>query len=107
MTDLLRILVGLLVWLGSFSGVYALHGLACALGWGESGLWGFPLLRLILSAAWLAAIGLQLVVLAGLYSPRLASPPGFVRSVSRTTAWAGLLATFWSLFPVAATSSCQ
>lgn len=107
MIDLLRILVGPLAWLASFSAVYGLHGIACAFGWAETGIWGLPLLRLALLAGWLAAIAIQAVILAGLYSRRLGSPSAFVRGVSKGTGWVGLFATLWSLFPVAATSSCQ
>jgi hypothetical protein len=104
--DLLRILVAPLVWLASFSAVYGLHGLACAQGWGGAEMAGVSLARLLLSFAWLGAIAVQVAILVGLHSERLASPSGFVRRVSRTMAWVGLAATVWSLFPVVATSSC-
>lgn len=107
MMDLVRILVGPLAWLGAFSGVYGLHGVACSFGWAGAELWGLSLFRFALTAAWVAAILLLGAILAGLYSRRFASPSGFVRNVSRTTGWVGLVATLWSLFPVVATSSCQ
>ncbi len=107
MTDILRILIAPLTWLGSFSAVYGLHGAACAFGWAESSVSGISLLRLVLSSAWLCAIALQVAILAGLHSRRFASPFRFVRGVSRMMGWVGLIATLWSLFPVAATSSCQ
>lgn len=107
MTDVARILVGPLVWLGAFSAVYGLHGVACSFGWAGIEVWGLSLLRLALTAAWIAAIVLLGLILAGLHSQRLGSPSGFVRGVSRMTGWVGLVATIWSLFPVVATSSCQ
>lgn len=107
MMDLARILIGLFAWLGAFSAVYGLHGIACGFGWAEIDIWGISLLRLALTAAWLAAIALLAVILAGLYSRRFGSSSGFVRGVSITTGWVGLVATLWSLFPVVATSSCQ
>jgi hypothetical protein len=107
MTDILRILIAPLVWLASFSAVYGLHGMACAFGWAETGVWGIPLLRLVLTAAWLGAIAAQGLILTGLYSQRFASPSGFVRGVSKMTGWTGLVAALWSLFPVVMTSSCQ
>lgn len=107
MTDLVRILIGPLAWLASFSAVYGLHGVACGFGWAGVEVWGLTLLRLALAAAWIAAIALTGVILAGLYSRRFASSSGFVRGVSRMTGWVGLVATLWSLFPVVATSSCQ
>jgi hypothetical protein len=106
MRDVVRILGGPLVWLAAFSAVYGLHGVACAYGWGEVGVAGTSLLRVALVGAWFCAIAAQVAVLAGLYSRRLGSPSGFVRGVSRMTAWVGLVSTLWSLFPVATTSSC-
>lgn len=105
MTDIARILIGPLVWLFAFSAVYGLHGIVCGLGWGGDEMLGFPLLRLVLVIAWLIAIGVQVVVLLGVYS-RLGSPSDLVREVSRLTAWVGLVATLWSMMPVAVTSSC-
>lgn len=107
MTDLLRILIGPLAWLGAFSAVYGLHGLACGFGWAGIELVGLPLLNVTLTAAWLASIVLLGVIVAGLHSRRFGSPSRFVRGVSRLTGWVGLVATVYSLFPVVALSSCQ
>ena len=107
MTDVVRIVIGLLAWLASFSAVYGLHGISCSFDWADAEIWSLSLMRFALSAAWMAAIALQLGILAGLYSSRLGSKSRFVRAVSRTTAWAGLVAAVWSLFPVVAISSCQ
>ena len=52
MSDILRILVAPLAWLASFSAVYGIHGLACALGWPGIGLPGLSLFRVVLLAAW-------------------------------------------------------
>jgi hypothetical protein len=106
MTDVLRILIGPLAWLGWFSAIYGLHGIACSFEWGRVDVWGLSLLRLVLTAAWIAAILVQFVILAGLYSRRFGSPSVFIRRVSRITGWVGLVSTIWSLFPVVATSSC-
>ncbi|MGX0879084.1 small-conductance mechanosensitive channel [Roseovarius sp. MBR-154] len=105
MTDLLRILIAPLVWLASFSAVYAVHGLVC--GHDISGtLWGVPLSKLLLWGAYLVALVLQAALLTALYHPRARSASRFVRRVSRITGWVGLVATAWSLFPVAVTSPC-
>ena len=100
MTDLLRILIGPLVWLAGFSAVYGLHGMICGLGWG-----GTPAAALRI-AAFAAAVAVQAGILAALYLPRFDPATGFVRRVSRATGWTGLAAAVWSLFPVLATSSC-
>ena len=63
MRELLRILLPLLVWLASFSAIYGLHGLGCALGWPEVAWLGLSLFRWALLIAWLAAIVLQLLLL--------------------------------------------
>ena len=107
MMDMVRILIAPTAWLAAFSAVYGLHGVACSFGWAEIGLWGFSLMRIALTAAWLASIALLALILAGLYAPRFASRSGLVRRVSKGTGWVGLVATIWSLFPVVATSTCQ
>lgn len=107
MTDVLRILIGPLAWLASFSAVYGLQGLGCASGWGGIGIGAISLFRLALLAAWFCAIAVQTVILSALFSRRFASASGFVRGVSKTTGWVGLVATLWSLFPVAVISSCE
>lgn len=105
MTDILRILISPLVWLASFSAVYGLHGLICGHGI-EGDLLGFPLQRVLMVAAYAAAILLQVMLVAGLSAPRFSSPSAFVRFVSRATAWVGLVATVWSLLPVVTTTYC-
>lgn len=105
MTDILRILIAPLVWLASFSAIYALHGFIC--GNSVSGtILGLPFARVLLVAAFGGAIMLQGLLLAGLYAPRFASPSPFVRFVSRATGWVGLIATIWSLLPVMLTTYC-
>lgn len=107
MTDIVRILIAPLIWLAAFSALYGLHGIACAYGWsGTDVAGGMSLLRVVLVAAWLGAIAVQAAILIGLYSRRFGSDSGWVRGVSGMTGWVGLVATVWSLFPVAATSSC-
>lgn len=105
MIDLLRILSAPLLWLASFSAVYAVHGLVC--GHDISGtLWEIPVSRLLLMGAYLVALVLQVALLTALYLPRFYPASSFVRSVSHITGWVGLVATAWSLFPVMVTSSC-
>jgi hypothetical protein len=106
MTDVVRIILGPLVWLAGFSAVYALHGLACAHEWGHVAVLGMSLLRLVLCAAAVTAIGLQTGILIALYSPRYSSDSGFVRRVSIMTGWVGLVAAVWTLMPVAVSTSC-
>lgn len=107
MIDVLRIMIGPLAWLASFSAVYGLHGIGCGFGWGEISVRSVSFFRLALVAAWLGAVAVQIVVLSGLHSRRFASSSEFVRGVSKATGWVGLVATLWSLFPVAVISSCD
>ncbi|MCY0096994.1 hypothetical protein [Hoeflea ulvae] len=106
MKDLLRILVSPLVWLASFSAVYALHGLVCQLDPGPSGLFGVSWGRITLGVAFVLAVLVQAGLLALLYSPRFGAAPGFARSVSRMSGWVGLAAALWTLFPTLVISSC-
>ena len=106
MTSLLRILASPLLWLASFSTIYGLQGLLCAVetrGWGSASV--SPSV-FVLGAAWLAAIGLQGLLLWVLRSTQYGTPSDFVRWVSLATGWTGLVATIWTLFPVIATSIC-
>lgn len=105
MRDVLRIAVPLTAWLAAFSAIYGLQGLVCSERWIEAGL-GPAAGRGALLAAWAAANALQAALLLALRSRRLASPSGTVRGVSLTLAAAALVATAWTLFPVAATSLC-
>lgn len=106
MKDLASMLVGPLAWLSLFTLVYGLHGLLCGLGLGGAEMFGQPMLRLVLVLAWLAAIGLQAAILAVLYSSSFTVSSAFVGHVSRLTAWVGLVATVWTLAPIAATTPC-
>lgn len=105
MRDVLRILIPLLVWLAAFSGIYGLHGLLCGHRI-EGAVFGLDLTRVLMVSAYAVAILMQVLLLAGLYSARFASPSGFVRFVSRGTGWVGLIATVWSLLPVLTTTYC-
>jgi len=105
MTDLVRILIAPLVWLVSFSAVYGLHGLLCG-HQVEGVLIGIPLPRVLLIAAFVLAVLLQVVLLAALHSRRFAASSDLIRFVSRASGWTGLVATIWSLQPVILTTSC-
>ncbi len=105
MTDVLRILIAPLVWLAAFSAVYGLHGLICGHSI-EGVVFGLPLQRVLLIAAYSFAVLLQVGLLVALYLPRFSSTSTFVRFVSHATGWAGLVATGWSLLPVIMTSYC-
>ena len=106
MSDVLRILIAPLVWLACFSGVYGLHGLLCEHGLADAVAGSLSLSRILLVVAYGLVLALQVAILAGLSSTRLASPSRFVRFVSVATGWVGLLAAAWSLMPVLTTSVC-
>lgn len=105
MTDILRIAVPLTAWLAAFSAVYGLHGLVCSERWAAA---GFDLAagRAVMAAAWAAAVAVQIALLVALRSPRFASRSAFVRGVSLMLAVTALVATLWTLLPVATTSVC-
>ena len=106
MSDLLRILLPPLVWLAWFSGVYGLHGLGCAMGWHEQNLGSLPGLRVLLVAAWVSGIVVQVVLLWALRTPRFAPGTVFARRLSGVMSWTALIATLWALFPVVFTRYC-
>ncbi|MGP3698576.1 hypothetical protein [Rhodobacter sp. NSM] len=98
MSAILRIALPLTLWLAGFSAVYGLHGLICAGGW--------PGGRPALIAAALAAFALQVALFLGLRSRRFGAPSGFVRRTSLLLGIVAILATIWTLLPVAVTSTC-
>lgn len=106
MKELVRILLPLLVWLASFSAIYGLHGLGCAFGWTEIALSGLSLFRWTLLGAWLAAILVQLLLLLAVRKRLSGSTLDFYRVGNLATAWSGVTATGWTLFPLAVSSTC-
>lgn len=105
MIEVLRIVVAPLVWLATFSAIYALHGLGCALRWPDVELAFTSLLRASLVVAWFTGMVMQIALLVALCS-RWRSESEFVRKTSVMTGWTGLIATLWTLHPVAITSTC-
>lgn len=101
MSDIVRLSVPLTFWLAAFSAVYGLNGLLCS----GSGL-SLDAGRAPLVAAALAAVAIQLVLLQALRSERYASPSSFVRRLSLALSIVALLATWWTLLPVAFASQC-
>ena len=106
MKELLRVLLPLLVWLASFSAIYGLHGLGCASGWTEVALPVMSLFRWVLFLAWTATIFFQLLLLLALRTQRFGTTSSFIRRLSITNSWTALIATFWTLHPIAISSTC-
>lgn len=106
MTDVLRILIALLLWLVVFSIAYGLHGIGCAADWASVDEYGASVFRLVLVAVWGLAILAHLALLKAMLSPRFGSSSCFVSRVSIALAIAALAATAWTLFPVAFLSRC-
>lgn len=105
MTDILRIAAPLTLWLAAFSAVYGLHGLVCSPRWTEAGLdLAAGRMALVLAAA--LALGLQAALLLALRAPHFAARPGFTRRLSLGLAMVALVASAWTLLPVATTSAC-
>ena len=106
MRDLLRILLPLLVWLASFSAIYGLHGLGCALGWAKVAWLGLSLFRWALLIAWFAAIVLQLLLVCVVRRQHCKRTSRFYHQLNLVSAWSALIATAWTLFPVTVSSNC-
>lgn len=105
MIDVLRILAAPLLWLAAFSAIYGLQGLGCAQGW-DATTGGPPLLRVLLIGGWGLTILLQAALLWSLRTDRFGASAPFVRRVSVLGGWTGLVASLWSLLPVATTTLC-
>lgn len=106
MTDVLRITIALFLWLAAFSGVYGLHGIACAYDWPAAPIGEASLFRLALVGAWGVALLAQLGLLLALRTARFGAASPFVSYVSVALAVAALVAGIWSLFPTAGLSAC-
>jgi len=105
MTDILRISVPITVWIAAFSAVYGLEGIVCSDLWTAAGL-GPGQGRIALVAAWAAAILLQVAMLIVLRRPRFASSLPWVQRLGTILGCVALVATAWSLMPVATASLC-
>nr|WP_246849219.1 hypothetical protein [Rubellimicrobium arenae] len=91
--------------MAAFSALYGLHGVLCSPRWDEAAL-GLAAGRGVLGLAGLLAVAAQVALLLALRSGRFASPSGFVRATSVGLSVVALVATLWTLIPVAATSTC-
>lgn len=106
MTDILRLSIPLTAWLAMFSAIYGLQGLVCSARWRGAGL-DLDSGRWALALAGLLGIAIQSTLLLALRSPRFASSSGFMQSVSLTLATVALVATAWTLLPIATTAACR
>jgi hypothetical protein len=95
------LLAGPIIWAVTFSAVYGLHGAGCELGWVEIDLPVGTLHHALMWAGWLVGLAACAVLLA-----RLPAGTGRHYLLPRAGAWIGLFATFFTLFPVAVTSTC-
>ncbi len=102
MRELLRIALPLTLWLASFSAIYGIEGVVCSVRYSGDANDG----RLVLALAALAAVALQVALLAAARSSSYGSRSPFVRRVSVTLAAAALVAAVWTFIPVAATTIC-
>ncbi|UOA33615.1 hypothetical protein DSM110093_03450 (plasmid) [Sulfitobacter sp. DSM 110093] len=106
MKDILRLLLPLLAWLASFSAIYGLHGIGCGLCWPEISYQDVSLVRFALLSAWFAAIFMQVALLFALHMDRFKAVSVFMQWTSIATGWVGLVAVFWTLYPVAVIAAC-
>jgi len=105
MRDILRLSLPLTLWLATFSGLYALHGLLCSSRFAQAAT-PDEAGRFLLTAAALLAVALQVALLLALRSGRWGAPSGFVRRTSLTLGLIALVATIWTSLPIAAVSHC-
>lgn len=100
MREILRLSLPLTAWLAGFSALYALQGLSCSRLWPEA-LPARPALLL----AWGFAVLLQGALLW--LVRRDPSPSPTLRATGVALAAAALVATLWTLAPVAFASACR
>ena len=104
-------LAGLLGWADAFVIVYGLHGIGCSSGWYDMAAGPTNLQRLVQVGSFLAcvlAVGGVAAWAQWRAAPAFArSGERFVARLTRISAWVGLAATAFTLFPVLATSVCR
>lgn len=106
MRDILRLSLPLTVWLVCFSGVYALHALVCSDRLATGGASVPDLGHSVLLFGWAVSIVVQVGLLVALSGSRFGGPKGFMRSITLALAAIGLMATLWTLGPVALIRPC-
>jgi hypothetical protein len=108
---LLLSVAGLIGWAGAFSLVYGLHGIGCAGGWPQIDVGPSNLQRVVLVTAFLACVVGVAALAAWLHwRPARAfadSGETVLARLTRASAWAGLAATVFTLFPVLTSSVCR
>ncbi|WP_228242310.1 hypothetical protein [Porphyrobacter sp. GA68] len=102
MTALIKMVSGLIAWAVSFSVLYALHGLGCALGWTEQAVPGLTQARVVLLVTWILLIAAHGVLLVWL----LRSCATQMQRIGVAIGWIGLGATIVTGLPILAISSC-
>lgn len=105
MIALLRAVSGLILWAIAFSSLYALQGLACALGWDGVGFAGVSAARLalvLLYAGWTSAL---LWLCWYLYPQK--THRDFLSHLAFACAIIGLLSTLYTGAPVVVTTTCS
>lgn len=105
MTALLRATAGLILWAIAFSALYAVQGLACALGWDEKQIAGTSLARLVLLTIYAGGVG-ALARLSWTYRPRTARPE-LLDWLAFVSAASGLFAVIYTGLPIITTSICR
>jgi len=102
MSFLLRISAGLLLWAVSFSLLYALQGMSCALGWDMILLPIGSVSRWLLGIVWLAFLALS----GWLIRCAMGTPRGLERKLALSSAIIGFAAILITGSPVLLTSTC-
>lgn len=102
-----RLLAGFAVWAVSFVFLYALQALGCHLGWSLVLLGPIPLNRLLLVAAFAAALCVHLLVLRqAARGPEGSGPAAFLAVAGLWASSAALLASLLTFVPVLFASAC-
>lgn len=104
MIALLRAVAGLIGWAAAFSMLYAVQGLACALGWDEAPVAGISVARMVLILVYVGWVGL-LGWLCWYLRPQ-GDRRDLLAWLALASAVIGLASTLYTGMPVLATRTC-
>lgn len=107
MSVIFQLLAPLLLWLASFSAIYGLHGLGCAQGWSAVEIGPLSLFRMALVVAWGVVVAAQIMLFRLVRNRIRRAPKRDLPKTRLIIGWTALVASVWTLFPVAVLTSCQ
>lgn len=106
MALVMRVLAGLLLWAAGFSVLYGLHGVGCAVGWGNARFGPVTVLSVVLVGTWLAFVAMASVWLVVLWRRDGLAQSDLLRKVGLISALSGLGGLLFTGAPVLLPAHC-